>query len=120
LLADPNVSVEQRQHWLGIINRQAEQLSKLVDDLLDVSRIDSGRVALDPRPVDLPALLQPVLETLALAAPQHTVVADLATGPASVLADADKLRQILTNLLGNAIKYSPEGGRVSITARPAA
>jgi signal transduction histidine kinase len=117
LLHDPDASVDQRQRWLAIINRQGEHLAALVDNLLDVSRIESGALTLEARPVDLPTLLPSVVEPLAAASSRHAVVADVVPDARWVQADPGKLRQILANLVGNAIKYSPGGGRVTITAR---
>src|SRR5205823_4843917 len=114
---DPDIPVAQRQQWLAIINRQGEHLATLVDNLLDVSRIETGALKLDARPVDLPTLVPPVVELLAVTPSRHDIVADIAPDARWVRADPGKLRQILANLVGNAIKYSPAGGRITITAR---
>jgi signal transduction histidine kinase len=106
---------EERQRFQRLIFQQAEQLAALVDNLLDVSRIESGRVTLDPIPIDLEDALWPILESARQSAPSHTIVSVLEER--WVRADPDKIRQILANLISNAVKYSPEGGRVSVTAR---
>jgi signal transduction histidine kinase len=117
LLLEHDTPPETRQRWIAFINKESCQLSALIDDMLDVSRIETGRVVLRPRPVDLPAAVDEVLAQLAASAPSHTLSTDLAPAAGNLIADPEKLRQILTNLVSNAIKYSPNGGRVGVTAR---
>jgi signal transduction histidine kinase len=107
-----------RHRFLAIIRDDARQLAALVENLLDVSRIENGRLALEPVPLDLAAALPPLLEALGAAAPAHALRAEVDPAARWVLADPPKLQQILANLVGNAIKYSPRGGRVLVAARP--
>jgi signal transduction histidine kinase len=117
LLLDHETPAETRERWLAFINQESRQLSALVDNLLDVSRIETGRLFLQPVPVDLCAAIDEVLAPLAASAPYHTLSANLARDAGRAQADPEKLRQILMNLIGNAIKYSPNGGRIGVTAR---
>ena len=97
------------------VHDEALQLSSLVDNLLDVSRIENGRLTVEPMPVDLSdTVLPPLLHALGASAPNHQLIADLAPDAQWVLADIGKLNQILTNLISNAIKYSPAGGPVYV------
>jgi signal transduction histidine kinase len=103
---------------LNIIHEEAVQLAALVDNLLNVSRIENGRITLDPTAIDLlDTVLPPLVHALGSSAPTHSIVMDIAPDARWVDADPSKLNQILTNLVGNAIKYSPKGGRIDIAAR---
>jgi PAS domain S-box-containing protein len=103
----------------AIISRQTSHLTRLVDDLLDVARVTSGKITLQADPVELHALAGRCLETLAHAgrAQEHRVA--LHGGPVHVLGDAPRLEQVVNNLVDNALKYTPAGGRVTVTTERA-
>jgi signal transduction histidine kinase len=109
-----------RHGMVAITARCAQQLAGLVDNLLDASRIEAGQLSVDPTEVDLESAIAPVLELVGAGAPKHSLVAAVAADARWVHADPDRLRQILTNLVGNAVKYSPAGGQVLVAARSAA
>jgi signal transduction histidine kinase len=90
-----------------------------VNNLLDISRIETGRLAIEMESVDLEAVLPPLITMLSAPAPRHDLVAEIDPSARWVRADAGKLNQILLNLLGNAIKYSPDGGEVVVRSAPA-
>jgi signal transduction histidine kinase len=105
------------RRFLEIIDKEANRLVKLVDDLLDLSRLEDKRISLQLGPVEVGALVDETLtrlrplagaRTFELRAPPEEVVA---------LADRDRLSQVLTNLLDNAIKFTPDGGRITIAWR---
>jgi PAS domain S-box-containing protein len=98
----------------AIIIRQTRHLARLVDDLLDVGRVISGKVELSRHPLDLQALVRRVVENFELtgASCKHRV--ELALDEVWVVADATRMEQVLNNLLGNALKYSQEGTRIEI------
>jgi signal transduction histidine kinase/HAMP domain-containing protein len=96
----------------------SRRLARLIDDLLSVSRMESGRLVLDPRPLDLGAVLERILSPFRAMADKHTLRTKLPPGLPVVWGDPDKVEQILTNLVGNAIKYSPGGGEVLVTVEP--
>src|SRR6185437_4362029 len=102
---------------MSVIYDEAVRLCSLVDNLLDSSRIETGRMTVERQPTDLETLLPPLVQTVSGPAIRHAVLVDISPDARWVMADAERLRQILTNLLGNAIKYSPDGGRVVISAR---
>jgi signal transduction histidine kinase len=116
LLHDQTVEPDVRAQWLGVVNRAAQQLECLVDNLLDVSRLETGCMAVELTPVDLAAVVEMVLEPLRKALADHSLVVDLAPDARVVQADPEKLRQIVANLVSNAIKFSPGGGRVEVAA----
>jgi signal transduction histidine kinase/CheY-like chemotaxis protein len=98
-----------------IMRRQASHLGRLVDDLLDVSRVTSGKIALRRERVDVAALLQRCFASLGPALASHR--AELQLGERSLLVDGDpvRLEQVIVNLLNNAIKYTPTAGRIAIS-----
>jgi PAS domain S-box-containing protein len=102
-----------------ILERQAQHLRHLVDDLLDMSRITSGRIRLQPEPIALAELLQGVIETLrqSSAAARHQITLAPVTTPVYVNGDRIRLAQIFANILHNAVKYTPPGGRIEMTLR---
>ena len=107
---DPSVFVSER----GIVQRQTRLLARLVDDLLDVSRVTLGKIALAPGPVDMGALLERCVKSWMPAAADLGVALTLGPVPASFVVDGDpvRLEQIVSNLLSNAVKYTPRGGHV--------
>jgi signal transduction histidine kinase len=111
---------EQRAHVdrLELLNSQTARLGRLVDELLDVSRIESGKLDFQWAPVDLAQLAREVAERLQMTTTQHTiqVARDGAAGN-PVTADRDHLEQVLDNLVTNAIKFSPEGGPIYVRLR---
>ncbi|HEV8637062.1 MAG TPA: diguanylate cyclase [Chloroflexota bacterium] len=117
LLLDEIEPDDPRWQSVSVIHQDALQLSSLVDNLLDISRIETGRLTLEPTAVDLGDVLPPLMTILGAPAPRHELVAELDPTARWVRADPGKLNQILTNLIGNAVKYSPDGGRVVVRSR---
>jgi signal transduction histidine kinase/ActR/RegA family two-component response regulator len=111
----PVDSFEQEQRQ--IIMRQANHLSRLVDDLLDVSRIISAKISLQRRPVDLCQIAAAALEAVQPLArnQRHETEYKAPTFPIIIHADPVRLEQVVTNLLTNAIKYTPAGGHIALT-----
>ena len=108
----PNLTVEQREN-MEIIGRSGEHLLALINGVLDLSKIEAGRMELQPENFDLHEMLLGLGEMFSLRAEQKglTLVFDLAPDvPRIIRADVGKLRQILINLLGNALKFTPTGG----------
>ena len=101
-----------------IIQRQTTQLARLVDDLLDVSRITRGKVSLKREAVDVNATVLQIIESLRPRIDARNLVIDLQLPDPSLEIEADSARvaQVLSNLVDNAVKYTPEGGRIAISA----
>lgn len=105
---------------VSIAYSNSERLITLVNDILDMQKIESGRMVYDMRPLDLGVLLRRAVTEINAFAVQYGVAVDLAVpeGPAvMVQGDADRLVQVSINLLSNAIKFSPDGGAVTVTLR---
>lgn len=110
----------QQQHARGVIERQLRQLVHLVDDLLDVSRISHGKVALRKERILLATVIRNAVETSrpVIAAGDHALVLDLAaTAGTLVEGDMTRLTQVVANLLNNAAKYTPAGGRIVVATK---
>jgi signal transduction histidine kinase/CHASE3 domain sensor protein len=115
LLVLRDMSVERQRTAAAEILEASRRLARLIDDLLSVSRMESGRLVLDPRPLDLAAVVERILSPFRAMADRHALRAKLPGALPVLWGDPDKVEQILTNLVGNAIKYSPEGGEVLVT-----
>lgn len=108
---------EQQHEVTEILSRQAQELQRLVEDLLQYGRAQVGRTALSPVSADLRALVDGVVERHRLVFQSRGITVDVAAEPVTVRVDADKLRTILDNLLSNAVKFSPDHSRIRVAAR---
>src|SRR5215510_14769397 len=101
---------------LKTIERNTKTLAQIIDDLLDVSRIITGKLRLDVRPVELATVVESVLEAVRPATDAKSIKLDvfLSSGVGAVSGDAGRLQQIVWNLLSNAIKFTPSGGQVTV------
>ena len=111
------LSAEEQQHFLEIVDRNCQRLNRLVDDILTVARIDSGRFSLERTSVDLVSLASERIESIRAAAEQKEVDIRLTIDqePPPFYADAMRLGQLLDNLLSNAVKFTPAGSVVRVT-----
>lgn len=105
---------ERDMRALTVIAEQARRLDKLVNALLDHSRIQGGRLAIDRNAVDLAALARNVIDEIRPSLTHHTLSLDAPDTPLPILGDDLRLTQVLQNMIGNAVKYSPAGGPVDI------
>ena len=101
------------------IHAEADRLNRLVDDLQELSRVEARAYPLDFRPLDISSSIQSVIKRLTPRAETQRISLDVELPPdlPPVLADEDRLIQILTNLTGNALQYTPEGGSVTVSAK---
>ncbi len=106
---------EQKQRFYGIINREAERLLRLINDILSVARIEAGRaLEMNYADVDVAELVEKVVNTQKFYTKKHEFKADVPEKVSTVWGDGDKLDQVLTNIVSNAVKYSPNGGTITI------
>jgi signal transduction histidine kinase len=107
---------DQRDSFLALIGNETERLAALIGDVLDTSRIDAGTFTYRFADVDLGALVRDSVAGIALAQDEVSVVSDVHGELPTVRGDRDRLQQVLTNLLDNAVKYSPSGEKVTVSA----
>jgi two-component system phosphate regulon sensor histidine kinase PhoR len=121
LLGEAGDDRDTAQRFLAIIDRHSERLGRLIDDLLTLSDLELGRTPMRLMPVAIGPAVDDVLQIFAepVARAGVRVEAQIAPGLLPVLADGDRLRQVLINLVDNAVKYTPAGGRVLVRAVPA-
>lgn len=123
LAEDVEFDAATRQQFLRGIDEETDKLKLIVDNLLGLSTLESGRLRLERQPTDLAALVQKVTEAMQLelernAAPaRHAFVLDFPVAPLVAPIDAKRIEQVLRNLLNNALKYSPDGGAITIQGR---
>jgi len=104
---------------LAVIEEEADRLSKMIDDLLDASRLQAGGLILNRADVSIPILASRVAERLTMQSNKHTIVADFPEKFPVILADETRLEQVIVNLVSNALKYAPKGEiKISGQARP--
>lgn len=117
LLAQPDQEEDDLKIGLDTIERNARAQARIIDDLLDMSRIISGKVRLEVRQIDLSEVLQDAVETVMAAAQGKGVLLEVAPSAANptVSGDPNRLQQVFWNLLSNAIKFTPRGGRVNVS-----
>jgi two-component system phosphate regulon sensor histidine kinase PhoR len=110
---------EERRTFLGYIASEAQRLTRIVDALLNVARLDAGDLQMELTPIDVRSVVSEVVTVVQESGPVdgHSFVVDLPSEPLDAAADRDKLRQILANLVDNAVKFSPDGGTVTVAAR---
>lgn len=108
---------ERRTHILGIVNKEIGRLARLVDDLLDLSRMESGALRYEMGPVSIKDLVRTVLSVHTSLSRRHEITLDLPDALPPVQADGDRIRQVLMNLLTNALRHSPEGTVITVSAR---
>ncbi|HEY3968400.1 MAG TPA: PAS domain S-box protein [Planctomycetaceae bacterium] len=116
LLRTGQLTTSETQEALDIIERNTRDQARIIEDILDMSRIVSGKIALDFGPVELQSVIEAALATVRPAAEAKGIILDSeldsTTGP--VLGDAGRLQQVVWNILSNAIKFTPKAGRVEL------
>ena len=121
LLLEGGGSDEQRKRQIAIVRRAGERMNRLVKDLLDVAKLEAGRLSIQPRPTAVAPILSEALDMLRPLASEKSLSleTEVADGLPCVEADAGRIVQLLSNLVGNAVKFTPAGGRVVMRARAA-
>jgi signal transduction histidine kinase len=119
LLLSPDSAGMQAHESIGLISQAAEQMDALIRDLLDVNRLDAGKLVIASAPVDPSVLLADSLQTLRPLVEEKGISLDLQIEPAlpKVMADRERIQQALSNLVGNAIKFSATGSKIVVVPR---
>jgi signal transduction histidine kinase/DNA-binding response OmpR family regulator len=119
LRVNPNIDAAKTRSLLETMDRQVAQMTRLVEDLLDISRITRGVIELRREPIDVAAEVRNAIESCQgpLEIGRHRLVVNLPQEPAKVIADRVRLQQILENLILNAVKYTEPGGRIEVSAQ---
>ncbi len=117
LLATATLDEQRRQKAIETIGRNGDAMTRLVDDLIDVSRIVSGKLRLEMVSVDLPPVIHAAVESVRPAADAKSVAIDEDLDPSAgpINGDAARLQQVVWNLVNNAVKFTPAGGRVTVS-----
>ncbi len=116
MIRDEDVSLEEAKSYGGDINKDAERLNRMINDMLDLDRIEAGRLELHPQPVDINSLLGDAVDRARASSDAHTIVSQFDAARPIVQADPDRIAQVVANLLSNAVKYSPDGGEIVVTS----
>jgi len=117
ILRDPKMPQNVREHFLTIIDEETERLTRLIESLLEMGSIESGQVALDLAPVDLPRLIETIVASLmpAMITKNIRFVSTVSADLPPLVADAKRVYTIVCNLLENAAKFTPDRGQVTLT-----
>jgi signal transduction histidine kinase/ActR/RegA family two-component response regulator len=122
ILKSKELDQERAEHALDTIERNAMGLARIIDDLLDVSRIVAGTLQLDHYPVNVPSITQAAVDAVRPLAAAKSIQLQYSRDPSAievVSGDAGRLQQVVGNLLTNAIKFTPENGRVHVSVKRA-
>ncbi len=118
LMLEVPVALEQQRVHLARIKRAGERMNRLIQDLLDVAKLEAGRAAIDAKPIHVAPLLREAYDMLAPLAAEKSIEMEASAkdGLPTITADAGRILQVLSNLVGNAIKFTPSGGRIIVRA----
>ena len=116
MIRDSDVTIDEAKGYAADINKDAERLNRLINDMLDLDRIEAGRLTLHVQPVDVNALLKDAAERARASSSKHFIVCNFDAQQPVAACDPDRLAQVVANLLSNAIKYSPDGGEIMVTS----
>jgi len=117
ILRDEEMPLAEVHSVAADINQDAERLNRMITEMLDLDRMEAGKIRLDLKPVDLNVLVNDAVERLRVSTHKHAIRIELQAGVPPVRGDADRLTQVIANLLSNAVKYSPNGGEILVTTR---
>lgn len=116
IMRDEDLAPEDVREYAGDINADAQRLNRMITEMLDLDRLESGRVHLQVSPVNLETLISAAIARVATGTRHHTFRTDIDHALPTLNADADKVMQVLMNLLRNAVTYAPDGGEITVDA----
>jgi signal transduction histidine kinase len=114
MMRDEDFGVEEMREMSSDIYEDATRLNRMISEMLDLDRMESGRITLNLDRVDLNEVLTRTSGQVGSNAPRHHICLQLDESIQELLADRDKLTQVVTNLVSNSVKYSPDGGRITV------
>ena len=117
MMRSEDLTVEEMREYAGDINKDAHRLNRMINEMLDLDKMESGRMQLHREPVDLNNVVSEAVNRVRPNAPQHPVSVRLDPLVGEMSGDRDKLTQVIANLLNNAVKYSPNGGEIVVSTR---
>lgn len=120
MIRDEDITVAEAKTFAADINSDAERLNRMINDMLDLDRIEAGRLTLHTSTAKINDLLQGAVERARASSDKHTVTCDLDPSQPVVECDPDRITQVISNLLTNAVKYSPGGGEIVVSSRAVA
>jgi signal transduction histidine kinase/ActR/RegA family two-component response regulator len=116
VLGDPRVTPEMTRQAVEAIDRNARWQARLIEDILDVSRMITGKLRLDPRPTDLTTIVLAAVDVVKPSADAKKITVRTTLPPtAGFVGDSDRLRQVVWNILSNAVKFTPQNGLITVT-----
>jgi signal transduction histidine kinase len=117
LIRDQELDPSDAKSLAGDINDDAQRLNRMIGEMLEFDRMEAGKIRMELRQMDINPLLLDAVERAQVTTTKHRVRPDLQGELPYVMADADRLTQVVSNLLSNAMKYSPDGGQISVRSR---
>lgn len=118
LLTHRQVDNQRQQRYLATINEKANHLAEIISNLLDIARLEAGRtIEINQEPIELKPLIETVVDSFSQLSPRHVFDLELASPLPPILGDATRLKQVCKSLLSNAVKYSPQGGTITIQVK---
>jgi two-component system, sensor histidine kinase and response regulator len=117
MIRDSDLTVDDVKAFAADINKDAQRLNRMINDMLDLDRIEAGRLTLRMESVEINTVLREAVERARASSERHTINVDLDSIGPLAHCDADRVAQIIANLLTNAVKYSPDGGEILVSSR---
>ncbi len=117
MMQSEDLTLDEMREYAGDINKDAHRLNRMITEMLDLDKMESGRMKLHREPLDLNTIVSESVDRLRPNAPQHPVSLRLDPLIGEMSGDRDKLTQVMANLLNNAVKYSPNGGEIVVSTR---
>jgi len=117
IMQSEDLTLDEMREYAGDINKDAHRLNRMITEMLDLDKMESGRMQLHREPLDLNAIVSESVDRLRPNAPRHPLSLRLDPLIGEMSGDRDKLTQVMANLLNNAVKYSPNGGEIVVSTR---